>query len=240
MSSLNLIVLRKKILLTSKMNKASKTISKIAIVHSLFKEKFSIPRQPGLVSFESKIEMLPPYNRPEALAGLEDFSHLWVIFDFHGIEQTDNSSLTVRPPRLGGNKKLGVFATRSPNRPNNIGLSLVKLLRIEGTNLIISGGDFLDQTPVYDIKPYLKEIESHPTARSGWADEIITTQLKVVFHCECDEDLKEKIIEVLSLDPRPRYHEDGYKQYGSRLGDVDVHWEVIDGVVSVTRILEII
>lgn len=219
----------------------TKTLSKIAIVHSLFKEKFSIPRQPGLVSFESKIEMLPPYNRPEALAGLEDFSHLWVIFDFHRIETTDNSSLTVRPPRLGGNKKLGVFATRSPNRPNNIGLSLVKLLRIEGTNLIISGGDFLDQTPVYDIKPYLKEIESHPEAHSGWTDDLSNTKLKVVFHCECDENLdeslKEKIVEVLSLDPRPRYHEDGYKQYGSRLGEVDVHWEVIEGVV---RVLEII
>ena len=230
MNSLNLIVSRKKIHLKNR-------IGKIGIVHSLFKEKFSIPRQPGLVSFESKIELLPPYNRPEALIGLEDFSHLWIIFDFHGIETSDNSSLTVRPPRLGGNKKLGVFATRSPNRPNNIGLSLVKLLRIEGSNLIISGGDFLDQTPVYDIKPYLKEIESHPEARSGWTDELSNTKLKVVFQCECHEDLKEKIIEVLSLDPRPRYHEDGYKQYGSRLGEVDVHWEVIEGVV---RVLEII
>ncbi|MBC7537884.1 MAG: tRNA (N6-threonylcarbamoyladenosine(37)-N6)-methyltransferase TrmO [Bacteriovorax sp.] len=213
-----------------------KTISKIAIAHSLFKEKFSIPRQPGLVSFESKIEMLPPYNRPEALNGLEEFSHLWVLFDFHANDKADNSSLTVRPPRLGGNKKLGVFATRSPNRPNNIGLSLVKLLRIEGTDLIISGGDFLDQTPVFDIKPYLKEIESYPDARSGWTDDLVIKKLKVVFHCECVLELKVKITEVLSLDPRPRYHEDGYKQYGSRLGEVDVHWEVIEGVV---RVLEI-
>jgi tRNA (adenine37-N6)-methyltransferase len=214
----------------------SKTIHQIATIHSLFKEKFSIPRQPGLVSFEAKIEMLPPYNTPHALVGLEEFSHLWVVFDFHEIKKTEHLSLMVRPPRLGGNKKQGVFATRSPNRPNNIGLSLVKLIRIEDTNLIISGGDFLDQTPVYDIKPYLKEIESIPHARSGWTNELSNMKLKVVFHCECDEILKENIIEVLSLDPRPRYHQDGHKQYGSRLGNVDVHWEVRDGIVRVFEI----
>ena len=214
-----------------------KTIEQIAIAHSLFKEKFSIPRQPGLVCFESRIEILPPYNQSHALVGLEDFSHLWVIFDFHGIKKSDQISLSVRPPRLGGNKKRGVFATRSPNRPNNIGLSLVKLLRIEGTNLIISGGDFLDQTPVYDIKPYLKEIESVPLAHSGWTDQLVSTKLEVIFICECDGALKKNIVEVLSLDPRPRYHLDEYKRYGSRLGDVDVHWEVRAGVA---RVLEII
>ncbi|MGZ3808063.1 MAG: tRNA (N6-threonylcarbamoyladenosine(37)-N6)-methyltransferase TrmO [Bacteriovorax sp.] len=207
----------------------------IAIVHSLFKEKFSIPRQPGLVSFESRIELLAPYNRPEALVGLEDFSHLWIIFDFHEVRVKD--SLSVRPPRLGGNKKLGVFATRSPNRPNRMGLSLVKLVRIEGTSLIIAGGDLLDGTPVFDIKPYLKEVESVPEAKSGWTEEVISKKLDVVFDCECDLDLKEKIIEVLSLDPRPRYHEDGYKKYGSRLADVDVHWIVEEGTV---RVLDII
>ncbi|MGZ3789574.1 MAG: tRNA (N6-threonylcarbamoyladenosine(37)-N6)-methyltransferase TrmO [Bacteriovorax sp.] len=208
----------------------------IAIVHSLFKEKFSIPRQPGLVSFESRIELLAPYNRPEALVGLEDFSHLWIIFDFHEV-QVKADSLSVRPPRLGGNKKLGVFATRSPNRPNRMGLSLVKLVRIEGTSLIIAGGDLLDGTPVFDIKPYLKEVESVPEAKSGWTEEVISKKLDVVFDCECDLDLKEKIIEVLSLDPRPRYHEDGYKKYGSRLADVDVHWIVEEGTV---RVLDII
>ena len=181
--------------------------------------------------------MLPPYNIPSALAGLEEFSHLWVVFDFHEIKKIDNPSLMVRPPRLGGNKKLGVFATRSPNRPNNIGLSLVKLIRIEENNLIISGGDFLDQTPVYDIKPYIKEIESIPLARSGWTEELINKKLEVVFHCECDEFLKENIIEVLSLDPRPRYHQDAHKQYGSRLGNVDVHWEVSNGVARVFDII---
>ncbi|MDO9182893.1 MAG: tRNA (N6-threonylcarbamoyladenosine(37)-N6)-methyltransferase TrmO [Bacteriovorax sp.] len=210
---------------------------KIAVVHSDFKEKFSIPRQSGLVSFESTIELLFPYNRVEALVGLEEFSHLWIIFDFHGIEKSENPSLSVRPPRLGGNKKLGVFATRSPNRPNHMGLSLVKLIRIEGTNLIISGGDFLDQTPVFDIKPYLKEIESPLVANSGWTNHVITKKLEVFFDCECEIGLKEKIIEVLSLDPRPRFHDDGYKKYGSRLGEVDVHWEVIDGILRVVQII---
>ncbi len=210
----------------------------IAIIHSLFKEKFSIPRQPGLVSFEAKVELLSPYNRKEALIGLEDFSHIWIIFDFHANETNSaESSLSVRPPRLGGNKKLGVFATRSPNRPNNLGLSLVKLERIEEGSLIISGGDFLDGTPVFDIKPYLKEIESIPEARSGWTEEVEHKKLEVIFHCESEQDLKEKIIEVLSLDPRPRYHEDGFKKYGSRLGDVDVHWEVKDSIVHVLEII---
>jgi tRNA-Thr(GGU) m(6)t(6)A37 methyltransferase TsaA len=213
----------------------------IAIISSLFKEKFSIPRQPGLVSFESIIDLIPPYNRPEAFAGLEDFSHLWILFQFHGNQhvpaENDHLSLSVRPPRLGGNAKKGVFATRSPYRPNQIGLSLVKLEKIEGSRLIISGGDFLDGTPVLDIKPYLKEIESIPHARSGWTEEMKNKKLNVIFHCECEGLLKEKITEVLSLDPRPRYHVDGYKKYGSRLSDVDVHWEVLDDTVHVREII---
>lgn len=211
-------------------------MNKIALIHSPFKEKFSIPRQPGLVKLESTIELLPPYNRVEALMGLENFSHLWVIFEFHETKPTDENSLAVRPPRLGGNTKQGVFATRSPFRPNNIGLSLVRIKKIEGTTITIEGGDFLDQTPVYDLKPYLKEIESIPEAQSGWTDEMATQKMKVVFKCECSDELKSNIEEVLSLDPRPRFHEDGYKTYGSRLFDVDVHWEVLDGVVYVLSI----
>lgn len=212
-------------------------MKKIARIHSPYKEKFSIPRQPGLTSIESIIELLPPFNRTEALMGLEAFSHLWVIFEFHEVKPTDECSLTVRPPRLGGNIKQGVFATRSPFRPNNVGLSLVKIERIEGTKIVVSGGDFLDQTPVYDLKPYLKEIESKPEAVSGWTDEMEVKRLSVVFKCECDFELKDKIIDILSLDPRPRFHEDGYKTYGSRLFDVDVHWEVLDNTVFVTKIL---
>ncbi|TDP55103.1 tRNA-Thr(GGU) m(6)t(6)A37 methyltransferase TsaA [Bacteriovorax stolpii] len=212
-------------------------MKKIARIHSPYKEKFSIPRQPGLTSIESTIELLPPFNRTEALMGLEAFSHLWVIFEFHEVAPTDKSSLTVRPPRLGGNTKQGVFATRSPFRPNNVGLSLVKIEKIEGTKIVVSGGDFLDQTPVYDLKPYLKEIESKPEAVSGWTDEMEVKRLEVVFKCECDFELKDKIVDILSLDPRPRFHEDGYKTYGSRLFNVDVHWEVLDNTVFVTKIL---
>jgi tRNA-Thr(GGU) m(6)t(6)A37 methyltransferase TsaA len=209
----------------------------VALIHSPFKEKFSIPRQPGLITLESRIELLAPFNKAEALVGLEEFSHIWVIFDFHGIPKSKKIPFSVRPPRLGGNKKRGVFATRSPHRPNHLGLSLVKLLRIEGTNLIISGGDFLDQTPVFDIKPYLKEIESIPNARSGWTSDLKDIYLEVFFECECEQNLKEKISEILSLDPRPRFHEDGQKIYGSRLENVDVHWKVIDGVVHVLDII---
>lgn len=166
--------------------------------------------------------------------GLENFSHLWVIFLFHEVESTD--SLTVRPPRLGGNTKQGVFATRSPFRPNNIGLSLVKIEKIEGAKITISGGDFLDQTPVYDLKPYLKEIESVPSAKSGWTDEMENKRLEVVFDCECESSMKRDLTDILSLDPRPRFHEDGYKEYGSRLFNVDVHWKVQDGILRVFNI----
>lgn len=207
----------------------------IAFVRSPFKEKFSIPRQPGLTSLQSTIEFVSPFNRPEAFSGLEDFSHIWIIFEFHTV--TENDSLTVRPPRLGGNKRLGVFATRSPQRPNRLGLSLVKLIKIENGSLTIEGGDFLDGTPVFDVKPYIKEIESVPKARSGWTSEVSNEKLDVVFDCECDENLKQNIIEVLSLDPRPRFHEDGYKQYGSRLGDVDVQWIVENNIVRVKNII---
>jgi len=210
-------------------------VKPIAFVRSEFKEKFSIPRQPGLTSLQSKIEFVSPYNRAEAFTGLEGFSHVWVIFEFHQTEEND--SLTVRPPRLGGNKRLGVFATRSPQHPNRMGLSVVKLIKIESGALLIEGGDFLDGTPVFDIKPYIKEIESIPEATSGWTAAAGNEKLEVVFDCDCDEKLKEKIVQVLSLDPRPRFHEDGYKQYGSRLGDVDVHWVVENNIVRVKEII---
>ena len=209
----------------------------IGIIHSLFKEKFSIPRQPGLTSLESKIELTAPFNREESLKGLSEFSHVWIIFSFHQSQSSEEFSPCVRPPRLGGNKKIGVFASRSPHRPNNIGLSLVKLIHIDGTTLTIAGGDFLDGTPVLDIKPYLKEIESITDAKSGWVDSLIKTNLEVHFECECENELKNQIVEILGLDPRPRFHEDGKKSYGSRLGDYDVHWYVSDQKIIVTDIL---
>ncbi len=118
-----------------------------------------------------------------------------------------------------------------------MGLSLVKIKKIEGTKIVVTGGDFLDQTPVYDLKPYLKEIESIPHASSGWTDEMEAKRLEVVFKCECPDELRASIVDILSLDPRPRFHEDGYKTYGSRLFNVDVHWEVLESTVYVLKIL---
>jgi tRNA-Thr(GGU) m(6)t(6)A37 methyltransferase TsaA len=211
----------------------------IGVIHSPYKEKFSIPRQPGLTAIESTIELLSPYDRVEALLGLENFSHLWVIFEFHETSSTNESSLVVRPPRLGGNVKQGVFATRSPFRPNNVGLSLVEIVKIENTSIVIRGGDFLDKTPVLDLKPYLKEIECVVNARSGWTDEMETKRLEVVFDCECDEEnIKKSIIDILSLDPRPAFHKEGHKTYGSRLFDVDVHWKVVNNIVIVFDIVK--
>lgn len=221
------------------MNSHGLTLTPIAIIHSDFKEKFSVPRQPGLVKLISTIELLPPYNREEALVGLSDFSHIWVIFSFHGIKSTSDS-LTVRPPRLGGNKRLGVFATRSPYRPNSIGLSLVKIESINGGLISISGGDFLDGTPVFDLKPYLKEIESVPEARSGWTESLSSKKLSVAFDCEVEEELKNIIEEVLAQDPRPRYHEDGYKLYGTKIRNVDIHWVVEEETIIVKEIVSII
>lgn len=214
-------------------------MNEIGIIHSPFKEKFSIPRQPGLNTSESIIELLPPYNRHEAITGLEHFSHLWVIFKFHAIAPTENEiSLTVRPPRLGGNTKQGVFATRSPFRPNNIGLSVVEIKKIEGTQIIIKGGDFLDKTPIYDLKPYIREIESIPHARSSWTDSITSLPLNTFFECECnDQELKTLIEEVLRLDPRPAFHHDDKKSYAMKLKNVDVHWRVKDNTAIVTSIV---
>lgn len=209
----------------------------IAKIHSPFKEKFSIPRQPGLTSVESTIKLIAPFDRKEALIGLENYSHLWIIFSFH--ENTESDSLMVRPPRLGGNTKQGVFATRSPFRPNNIGLSLVKIKSIEDTTITVIGGDFLDQTPVYDLKPYIKEIECVPDAISGFTDTAEAMKLSVVFDCDVNVNLKTKLEEILSLDPRPRFHDDGYKKYGSKFEDVDVHWEVRDNVIHVTDIIKL-
>ncbi|MBY0414214.1 MAG: tRNA (N6-threonylcarbamoyladenosine(37)-N6)-methyltransferase TrmO [Bdellovibrionales bacterium] len=218
---------------------STNSLRQIAVIHSPYKEKFSIPRQPGLNRIESTIELIAPFNRTEALMGLENFSHLWVIFSFHETNPTDETSLVVRPPRLGGNVKQGVFATRSPFRPNNLGLSLVEIKKIEATNITVIGGDFLDLTPVYDLKPYLKEIEAPIHAKSGWTDQLEVVKLEVVFECDCTSVLKEKISEILALDPRPRFHEDGYKTYGTKIFDKDVHWHVFSNRIIVTNIISI-
>ncbi len=213
----------------------------IGTVHSCYKEKFGIPRQSGQApTATGTLEMHPPYNRPEAFTGLEGFSHLWLLFLFHG-NRRGTWTATVRPPRLGGNKRLGVFATRSPFRPNPIGLSAVALRGIEriGDRMLLhlGGLDLLDGTPVIDIKPYLPYADTLPAARGGFAVESPAGRIPVRFHpaaehlCQQLEQrhpgLRQLIIDTLSSDPRPAfYHKNPPKNtFGMQLLDFDLLWE---------------
>lgn len=217
----------------------------IARIHNDFKEKFGIPRQSGLSGgLESRIVFEPEYRNTEALRGIEGYSHLWLIWEFSEAKR-EIWSPTVRPPRLGGNKRVGVFATRSPYRPNPIGLSSVKLERMEqtrdeGTVLIVRGADLLDGTPIYDIKPYLAYSDSHPDAIGGFADPVRNYALKVDF---CKELLskvhisKQKaLIEILEQDPRPSYQNDPQREYGMRFADYEIFFKVDGDRLTVVRI----
>lgn len=217
-------------------------LEQIAVVHSPFKEKFGTPRQPGIVNNAvSTIELLPPYDREEALQGIEQFSHLWLSFIFHKNKQKSWTP-KVRPPRLGGNTSIGVFASRSPYRPNPVGLSVVEFVGIRKENnkllLDINGADLVDGTPVIDIKPYIPYTDSIKNARAGYAEMAPQEKLAVVFaeqaskqvkqFSEMYPDLQELIRRVIALDPRPAYTTDreADKQYGIRLLEFDVKWQV--------------
>ena len=217
----------------------------IAKIHTPFKEKFGIPRQSGITEkFISKIVFEPEYRNPESLRGIDGYSHLWLIWQFSEAIREDWSP-TVRPPRLGGNKRVGVFATRSPYRPNPIGLSSVKLISIEkreneGTVLIVSGADLLDGTPIYDIKPYIAYSDSHPDAISGFADDVQNYSLKVDFCKELltkiDISKQKSLIEVLEQDPRPSYQNDPDREYGMRFSHYEIFFKVDDDTLTVTRV----
>lgn len=214
-------------------------IEPIAHIHTDFKEKFGIPRQSGRVPDAiGRIEFLPKYRNKDALRGLEDFSHIWIIFDF-SLAHKDDWSPTVRPPRLGGNKRVGVFATRSPFRPNNIGLSSVKLLAIQGDALIVSGVDLLDGTPIYDIKPYIPYTDCHSDAKGGFAEDNQNHSLKVNIPKEIlDLIPKEKqnaLIGCLKDDPRPSYQNDE-RTYTMKFDVFDISFKVFDDTVIVTGI----
>ncbi len=227
----------------------------IGIVHSCFKDKFGVPRQPGLVKgARGEIELFPPYDRAEAVVGLEAFSHLWITFVFHHCLE-DNVRLAVRPPRLGGNKKLGVFATRATHRPNPIGLSVVALEEVfqhEGrTRLRLSGLDLVEGTPVLDIKPYLPYADAVPGANAGYAQEAPVATLKVSFSpaaqaaCHQHEqrwpELADLIDSVISLDPRPAYRRGAEHEriFGICLYDLDVRWRVQkEGCAEVIELCE--
>ena len=255
-------------------------IEPIAVFLSPFATKFGVPRQSGLSEhLRGRIKLLPPYNREEALRGLEDFSHLWLIWGFSankgqgashkeqeksaetpqtakspslgeglGVGSPEPSTLgeglavglTVRPPRLGGNKRLGVFATRSPFRPNGLGLSSVKIVSVGDGEIEVAGADLMDGTPIYDIKPYLPYADSHPQARGGFTDSTVWQPLRVVFPdkwraCFSDEDAA-ALTDVLALDPRPHYHDSPERIYGMAFCGRDVRFRVAQGCVEVVEV----
>lgn len=221
------------------------TFKVIGHVRTDFPTKFGIPRQSGLVEeLEGSVVLLPEYSREEAFRGLEGFSHIWLLWQFSEAVREEWSP-TVRPPRLGGNKRLGVFATRSPFRPNPIGLSCVKLLSVEqdkrfGTVLRIAGADLMDGTPIYDIKPYLPFADSHPHATGGFAEERFDYSLAVVFPEELlalvPEAKRAGLIKLLSEDPRPSYKEEGDRTYGFFFADCEILFKVRDGALTVTEV----
>lgn len=230
------------------------TFEIIGTIHSAYKEKYGIPRQPGLVSVQTAtLELLPPYNRPESVKGLEAFSHIWVSFIFHGVEP-GKWTPTVRPPRLGGNERMGVFATRSTHRPNPLGLSVVELVGIDSDSnsvkLHLRGADLLDGTPVIDIKPYVPYVDSIPQARSGFAGAAPEVVLQVVFSPEAEKQLAQEmdrypqlrslISESLAYDPRPAYkaEKELKSQGGVRLLDFDVRFVIEGKQLTVTDIVQ--
>ena len=218
----------------------------IAKIHTEFPTKFGIPRQSGIIeSLKGTIVFEPEYRNPDAVRGLEEFSHLWLIWEFSEAKR-DEWSPTVRPPRLGGNVRKGVFATRSPFRPNPIGLSSVKLEKIEidpklGPMLHISGADLMDGTPIYDIKPYIVYTDSHPEAVSGFASKPAEYLLDVVFPDEfltqVPEDLRKSLIDVLSHDPRPQYQHDPSRIYGLNFANLEVRFQVQENHLTVVTLL---
>lgn len=219
----------------------------IAHIRTDFKEKFGIPRQSGIVKeLTARIVFLPEFRDPEALRGIEGFDYLWLIWRFSA-NRHDGWRPTVRPPRLGGNARMGVFATRSPFRPNPMGLSSVKLVRVEhtaaeGTVLIVSGADLLDNTPIYDIKPYIPYTDCHPDSRGGFADSGAPEPLEVNIPNELIAKLPENkraaLISVLAQDPRPAYQNDPDRIYGLSFAGYSVRFSVSEKTLTVTELSE--
>ena len=221
------------------------TIRVIARIRSDFPEKFGIPRQSGLVpELRAGVVFEPEYRNPDALRGIEGFSHLWLIWQFSGAVR-ETWSPTVRPPRLGGNARLGVFATRSPFRPNAIGLSCVRLLEVRqdpelGPVLEIAGADLMDGTPIYDVKPYLPYADCVTDAVGGFAPEAPECRLEVVIPPELLEkipsDKREALYGVLSLDPRPSYQKDPDRLYGMTFAGMELRFHVSGDVLTVVSL----
>lgn len=223
-------------------------IHPIAIIRTDFPEKFGIPRQSGLAaSLQARIVFEPQFRNHDALRGLEDFSHIWLIWEFSANRRPEGEwQPTVRPPRLGGNKSMGVFATRSPFRPNPLGLSCVELEGIEydgpeGPVILVRGADLMDGTPIYDIKPYIRYADSRPHAVCGYVEELKERSLKVVLPHDVAEKVSDKtklpaLLQTLGLDPRPSYHDDPERVYGLSFAGMNVRFSVSDGVLAVLDI----
>ena len=227
-------------------------ITPIARIHTDFPEKFGIPRQSGLApALQGRIVFEPAYRNADALRGLEDFSHIWLVWEFSANVRRGASSdvewqPTVRPPRLGGNAHLGVFATRSPFRPNPLGLSCVEISAIrpdtpEGPVIYVRGADLMDGTPIYDIKPYIVYADSRPDASCGYVDNLSDGRLEVVYEPHVIDAVKDKEImrsltEVLSLDPRPAYQNDPHREYGLSYAGMNVRFRIMGDILTVVSI----
>ncbi len=222
-------------------------IRPIAYIKTDFPEKFGVPRQSGLAKhLRGKIVFEKEYRNADALRGLEGFSHIWLIWEFSANRRTDQWQPTVRPPRLGGNVQMGVFATRSPFRPNPLGLSCVRISDIDlntpyGPVIYVTGADLMDGTPIYDIKPYIRYADSRPEAVCGYVDELHERCLKVVIPAGLSDNIEEKniipsLIETLRLDPRPSYHNDPDRDYGMSFAGYNVRFRVSDDTLTVTDI----
>ena len=219
----------------------------IARMKSDFPTKFGIPRQSGLVeALRSTIVFEPEYRNADALRGLEDFSHLWIIWQFSEAVRKDWSP-TIRPPRLGGNARMGVFATRSPFRPNNLGLSSVKILGLEhtakyGTVIHVAGADLMDGTPIFDIKPYIPYSDCHAEATGGFTDTaedfLLDVHIDTPLINKIPEAKRNALLGVLSHDPRPSYQKDPQRVYGISFGGFNIRFQVQDKTLTVIEIKE--
>lgn len=220
-------------------------ISPIAHIYNDYTSKFGIPRQSGIgKGVMSEIVFDHPFRCDDAVRGIEGYSHLWLIWQFSEAI-TESFTPTVRPPRLGGNKRMGVFATRSPFRPNSLGLSCVKLEEVKktpdsGTILIVSGADLKSGTPIFDIKPYLAYTDSHPDAVCGFADEVLSYRLRADIPKELLEKIapekRADICAILENDPRPSYHKSALREYGFEFGGYEIKFKVTDDVIKVTDV----
>ena len=220
------------------------TLAQIAHIETDFSEKFGIPRQSGLADVPARIVFEPEYRNADALRGIEGFSNLWLIWQFSAAVR-DGWSPTVRPPKLGGNKRIGVFATRSPFRPNRIGLTVVRLIRMEEENgritLVVSGADLMDGTPIVDIKPYLPYVDSVPDAVGGFTEQTERHRLTVDFPEKLKKYVPKQnlpaVMGLLAQDPRPAYQHDGKRVYGVPYGEVDIRFVVEGDTLTVVEVV---